>query len=727
MCNGTARRAAGGRPRRRAGARWPAACSPTSAPRSCSSSRPAATRCAASPTASTRGAPGKRSVVVDGPDDPRSTRCSPPPTSSSTHPASRARWTLDPGRAPDAVWVSVTPFGLTGPRSRLARVRPRRDGGERQHVLHRRPRPRAGAVHRAVGLRAHRRRGRVRRAHRAGRPVARSASTCRCRRSCSSPTWRRRPRFPQTGFRGPPPRRATSAGPARSGRRSDGFVSLRAARRQGTRAEPRDAHAGRRRRRHRRCRGAHRRDWTEYSPNTATDETLRAIEATIARVLRRATRCRSSTTSRARRTSCSHRRTRRARSSRARSSRRATSSGRSATYEQFPSSFVVDASRRRRGRHVAPVRAGAVRRRRPDVLVNEPAASHRAPACQGSPRGTGVNILEFGSGAAGPIATRYFVEHGATVLRVESKSRPDFLRVYALGPDNPHGLEGAPMYDGLNVGKRNVTFNLKHPEAVELVRRLVVEWADAVAENFAPRAMQRLRPRLRRARRGQARPRDGQRVPQRPDRPAQGLPGLRRPGLGARRATTSSPAGPTASRSARTGRSPTRSRRASSPPRSPPACYYRRRTGRGVYLDVSQVEAAIYTLSPWLLEYQRRRGQRRRAPATGRPRAVPHGAFPCAARGRRRRPLGRDRLLDRRRMGPARSPDRPRRSRARDARRAAGPDRRDRGCRCGVDPHARARRRRAAAGRGHRGRPGPGLRRRPRRPAGRGTASTSSR
>ena len=45
------------------------------------------------------------------------------------------------------------------------------------------------------------------------------------------------------------------------------------------------------------------------------------------------------------------------------------------------------------------------------------------------------------------------------------------------------------MFDGLNVGKRDVTFNLKHPEAVELVRRLIFEWADAVAENFAPRAM----------------------------------------------------------------------------------------------------------------------------------------------------------------------------------------------------------------------------------------------
>jgi benzylsuccinate CoA-transferase BbsF subunit len=60
---------------------------------------------------------------------------------------------------------------------------------------------------------------------------------------------------------------------------------------------------------------------------------------------------------------------------------------------------------------------------------------------------------------------------------------------------------------------------------------------------------------------------------------------------------------------------------------------YRRRTGRGVYLDVSQVEAAVYTLSPWLLEYADtgvvadRDGNRS-------PRSVPHGAFPCLGEDR---------------------------------------------------------------------------------------------
>ena len=100
----------------------------------------------------------------------------------------------------------------------------------------------------------------------------------------------------------------------------------------------------------------------------------------------------------------------------------------------------------------------------------------------------GTRIIEFGTGAAGPIAVRYFAEHGATVIRIESRSRPDFLRTYGQRPANPCGLDGSDMFDAVNVGKLGVTLNLKHPEGVGLARRLI-EWADAVAENFAPRAM----------------------------------------------------------------------------------------------------------------------------------------------------------------------------------------------------------------------------------------------
>ncbi|HSP99083.1 MAG TPA: CoA transferase, partial [Candidatus Dormibacteraeota bacterium] len=40
----------------------------------------------------------------------------------------------------------------------------------------------------------------------------------------------------------------------------------------------------------------------------------------------------------------------------------------------------------------------------------------------------GLKILEFGAGAAAPLATRYFADQGATVVKIESRQRPDFLR-----------------------------------------------------------------------------------------------------------------------------------------------------------------------------------------------------------------------------------------------------------------------------------------------------------
>jgi len=240
----------------------------------------------------------------------------------------------------------------------------------------------------------------------------------------------------------------------------------------------------------------------------------------------------------------------------------------------------------------------------------------------------GVNILEFGSGAAGPIATRYFVEHGATVLRVESPSRPDFLRAMAVGPDNPHGLEGAPMYDALNCGKRNVTFNLKHPAAVALVARLVAEWADAVAENYAPRAMKGFGLDYESLRR------------HKPDLVmvsaclnGQTGPHKDYPGFGGQGSALSGwnwltgwpdrePVGPFGTITD------------SLAPRYVAAVlaaglWRRTRTGRGCYLDVAQVEAGLWALTPWLLDYEidGTIGMRR---GNSHPGALVHGVYPCA-------------------------------------------------------------------------------------------------
>jgi crotonobetainyl-CoA:carnitine CoA-transferase CaiB-like acyl-CoA transferase len=237
----------------------------------------------------------------------------------------------------------------------------------------------------------------------------------------------------------------------------------------------------------------------------------------------------------------------------------------------------------------------------------------------------GTRIVEFGAGAAGPIATRYFAEHGAEVIKVESRVRPDFLRTYSTA-----GLDGSDMFDALNVGKRSVTLNLKHPEGVALARRLIVEWADAVAENFAPRAM-----------RGFGLHYDAL-VGDRPDLVMisaclMGQTGPHRdyPGFGGQGSALSGfnwltgwpdrePLGPFGTITD------------SLAPRFVAAALaagllHRRRTGRGVYFDLSQVEAAAWLLSPWLLAYEvegrviTRMGN---DDPTGRARV--HGVFPCA-------------------------------------------------------------------------------------------------
>ena len=101
-----------------------------------------------------------------------------------------------------------------------------------------------------------------------------------------------------------------------------------------------------------------------------------------------------------------------------------------------------------------------------------------------------TTVLEFGGGAAGPLATRYLADHGATVIRIESTKRPDFLRTLKMTPDTPGGLDASEHFAVLNANKLSVSLNLSMPEAVAVARRLCL-WADCVAENFAPGAMAR--------------------------------------------------------------------------------------------------------------------------------------------------------------------------------------------------------------------------------------------
>ncbi len=245
---------------------------------------------------------------------------------------------------------------------------------------------------------------------------------------------------------------------------------------------------------------------------------------------------------------------------------------------------------------------------------------------------TGTRILEFGAGAAGPIATRYFAEHGADVIRIESRTRPDLLRGWCgADPDDPDRLERSPLFDALNPDKRSITIDLEHPEgrmlAIELVKA-----ADAVAENLPPKAMPAL---------GLA---YADLVGHKADlilisTSLNGRTGLQRddPGFAGQGAALTGFTHLTGWPD-REPVDPFGSITDSLAPRFSAAALAaallrRRRTGQGAYLDLSQVEAGVYALSPWLVEFQVT-GEARGRMGNRSDRYAPHGVFPCAGEDR---------------------------------------------------------------------------------------------
>ena len=92
---------------------------------------------------------------------------------------------------------------------------------------------------------------------------------------------------------------------------------------------------------------------------------------------------------------------------------------------------------------------------------------------------SGYTIIDFSAVFAGPICSRFLLDCGATVIKIESPGEGDMTR----GPD---GL--TRVYAHFNAGKRSVAINLKSERGQELARQLISN-ADVVIENFRPGIM----------------------------------------------------------------------------------------------------------------------------------------------------------------------------------------------------------------------------------------------
>jgi crotonobetainyl-CoA:carnitine CoA-transferase CaiB-like acyl-CoA transferase len=260
--------------------------------------------------------------------------------------------------------------------------------------------------------------------------------------------------------------------------------------------------------------------------------------------------------------------------------------------------------------------------------VRAPAAAPETTAAGGARLPlAGVKVLDFMWALAGPLATRILADFGATVVRVESTRRIDVCRTLTPYLGDELDSENAAVFHSTNVGKRMLTLDPSRPEGREVVLDLV-RWADVVAESFTPKAMKgfgldyealrRVKPDL---------------IMLSTCLMGQTGPLARFAGFGNLAAAFAgffelagwpdrAPAGPFGAYTDYIA------------PRYNAvailaALEYRRRTGEGQHIDLSQAEASLHFLAPALLDYTvnghvaSRDGNHDREMA-------PHGVYPCA-------------------------------------------------------------------------------------------------
>jgi CoA:oxalate CoA-transferase len=98
----------------------------------------------------------------------------------------------------------------------------------------------------------------------------------------------------------------------------------------------------------------------------------------------------------------------------------------------------------------------------------------------------GLRVLDFSTTIAGPHCTRMLADVGAEVIKIEAADG----ETMRIRPPVRNGCSS--VFGQLNAGKKSIVLDLKSPEAIEVIHRLV-KGADILVENFRPGVMRRLK------------------------------------------------------------------------------------------------------------------------------------------------------------------------------------------------------------------------------------------
>jgi len=152
---------------------------------------------------------------------------------------------------------------------------------------------------------------------------------------------------------------------------------------------------------------------------------------------------------------------------------------------KLPGAFAKFSAQPLRLTHAAPaLNQNARLRSRPLPAAPDASVARRPLPLEG------IKVLDFTWVMAGPWSSRVLADYGATVVKVESRTRLDLVRI--LGPfyDDKFSAETSASFASINAGKHSLAVDPGTPEGKATILELV-DWADIVMESFSPKAMKK--------------------------------------------------------------------------------------------------------------------------------------------------------------------------------------------------------------------------------------------
>lgn len=105
----------------------------------------------------------------------------------------------------------------------------------------------------------------------------------------------------------------------------------------------------------------------------------------------------------------------------------------------------------------------------------------------------GIRVIDLGWVWSGPYCAMLLAHLGADVIKIESTERLCSNRLLPPWPDGKRTppSSGGGFFSAVNLGKRSVTLNLKHPDGLQAARRLIAS-SEMVLSNYAAGVLERL-------------------------------------------------------------------------------------------------------------------------------------------------------------------------------------------------------------------------------------------